>query len=98
MGAEHLAYDVPVALRHPELLALRTAGGHPGQSNLGFMNNFLKIEKEHITNLSSLKSVSDYKYPFDVKILTRIQEDDEYKDYEYQPSRQIERLVSLHAE
>lgn len=41
------------------------------------MNNFLKIEKEHITNLSSLKSVSDYKYPFDVKILNRIEEEEE---------------------
>lgn len=29
-----------------------------------FLNNFLKMEKEHITNLRSLKAVQDLKYPF----------------------------------
>jgi hypothetical protein len=38
------------------------------------MNNFLKIEKEHITNLNALKTVSDYKYPFDTKFLNKATE------------------------
>lgn len=33
------------------------------------INNFIKIEKEYITNLRSLKTTSDYKYPFDEKYL-----------------------------
>jgi hypothetical protein len=34
------------------------------------MNNFLKMEKEHITNENSLKTVMDYKYPFDTKLVS----------------------------
>ena len=29
-----------------------------------FINNFLKMEKEHITNLRNLKTIQDLKYPF----------------------------------
>ncbi|CAK79880.1 unnamed protein product (macronuclear) [Paramecium tetraurelia] len=32
-----------------------------------FLNNFLKVEKEHIVNLRSLKVVQDLKYPFQVQ-------------------------------
>lgn len=31
-----------------------------------FLNNFLKMEKEHITNLRTFKAVQDLKYPFKV--------------------------------
>ena len=33
------------------------------------INNFIKIEKEYITNLRSLKTTGDFKYPFDEKYL-----------------------------
>lgn len=33
---------------------------------LGLLCNFLKIEKEHITNQKLFKTVMDYKYPFDL--------------------------------
>lgn len=31
-----------------------------------FLDNFLKVEKEHIINLRSLKAMADLKYPFTV--------------------------------
>lgn len=34
---------------------------------LGLINNFIKIEKEYITNLRSLKTTRDYQYPFSTK-------------------------------
>lgn len=31
----------------------------------GLLSNFFKIEKEHITNQNNLKTVIDYKFPFE---------------------------------
>ena len=31
---------------------------------IGFIDNFLKVEKEHMANLNTLKSVTEMKYPF----------------------------------
>ena len=41
------------------------------------MNNFLKIEKEHITNLNALKVVADYTFPFDLALLNKASEMDQ---------------------
>ncbi len=42
------------------------------------MNNFLRIEKEHVTNLSSLKAVPDYKYPFKLDDIADMTIDKDY--------------------
>lgn len=33
------------------------------------INNFIKIEKEYITNLRSLKTTKDFRYPFNIKYI-----------------------------
>ena len=33
-------------------------------SIIGLLNNFLKMEKEHITNLRNLKTVQEIRFPF----------------------------------
>jgi hypothetical protein len=49
-------------------------------NSLGLISNFLKIEKEHITNQNLFKTVMDYKYPFEAKPVVLKDEDEDGKN------------------
>lgn len=39
---------------------------------IGFIDNFLKVEKEHVGNLGNLRSIQDLKFPFQFDQLNKL--------------------------